>query len=93
MALIEPPPTFAEPVIVDEKTNRGTFNPIWLKWFISLAGTVNAGGGTTLEHNSLGSIQGGTAGQYYHITQTQHTNFFESAEYFLDFGTREVAFN
>lgn len=29
---------------------------------------------TTRAHNNLQSFDGGTAGQYYHLTQTQHTN-------------------
>lgn len=69
----EPPPTYAEVVLVDEVTKKHVFNPIWLKWFIDLAGILSAtgGGGGTILHNSLGSIQGGAANEYYHLTATQ----------------------
>lgn len=41
----EPPPTYAEPVITDEKTKKAVFNPIWLKWFIDVANFISANGG------------------------------------------------
>jgi hypothetical protein len=72
MADLQPPPTFADPVIVDERTKKGRFNPIWLKWFVDLAQTLNDSGGTTIDHNSLGGLQGGTSSQYYHLTSAQH---------------------
>jgi hypothetical protein len=71
----EPPPTYAEVVLVDEVSKKSVFNPIWLKWFIDLAGILSAsgGGGGTLLHNNLGSLQGGAANEYYHLTSTQNT--------------------
>lgn len=69
----EPPPTYAEVVLIDSVTKKHVFNPIWLKWFIDLAGilSVTGGGGGTLLHNNLGSIQGGAANEYYHLTAAQ----------------------
>lgn len=73
MADLQPPPTYANPVLVDERTGEGTFNPLWLKWFVDLAGVINAAGGLTLDHNSLAGLQGGTSGEYFHLTSAQHT--------------------
>lgn len=73
MANFQPPPTYALPVLVDEKTGQSQFNPIWLNWFIDLVGVVNASGGGAgvVQHNSTGGLQGGTANQFYHLTATQ----------------------
>lgn len=73
MAIFQPPPTYAEPVLVDERTRQGKFNPIWLKWFLDLISVLNVAGGSAINHNSTGSIQGGAANQYYHLTQAHHT--------------------
>lgn len=72
-----PPPTYADPVIVDEATNKARFNPIWLKWFVDMAAVISAagGGGGGIFHNLLSGLQGGTAAQYYHMTSTEHTLF------------------
>lgn len=74
-AVFEPPPTWAEVVIIDEKTNKGRFNPVWLKWFVDLIGILNESGiiAGAIPHNNLASIQGGTAGQYYHLTSANFT--------------------
>lgn len=48
MANFQPPPTYALPIDVDEKTGKAQFSPIWLKWFLDLVGILNgigAGGG------------------------------------------------
>lgn len=73
MASFQPPPTYALPVIVDEKTGQSQFNPIWLNWFIDLVGVVNASGGGAgvVQHNNTGGLQGGTANQFYHLTAAQ----------------------
>ena len=69
----QPPPTYADPVIVDEATRKGQFNPLWLKWFLDLSQFINNnGGGSAIQHNSLGGLQGGTANQYYHLNQTTY---------------------
>ena len=70
----QPPPTYADPVVVDEATRKGQFNPIWLKWFLDLSQFINNnGGGNTIQHNSLSGLQGGTANQYYHLTLASYT--------------------
>lgn len=71
----EPPPTYAEVVLVDTVSKKSVFNPIWLKWFIDLAGILSASGGGSgaILHNQTASIQGGTANEYYHLTSAQNT--------------------
>lgn len=74
MSTFQPPPTWANPVLVDETSNQGSFNPIWLKWFVDLVGVLNSlgAGGTSIDHNTLLNLEGG-GGTYYHLTLTQHT--------------------
>ena len=76
MADFQPPPTWALPILVDERTKTTKFNPVWLQWFVDLVAIVNASGGGsgTILHNSTGSLQGGTANEYYHLTSA----FFNS---------------
>ena len=76
MATFSPPPTFAEVAIIDEVTKKAKFNPIWLKWFIDLAQFLTNAGAVsgTVAHNSTSGLQGGTPGQYYHLTLQQETN-------------------
>lgn len=75
MPVYTPPPTYADPVLVDEETGRGQFNPIWLKWFIDLAQFINVnGGGGLIQHNTTGGLQGGGTGEYFHLTAGQHTD-------------------
>lgn len=45
----------------------------WIDWYTKLINQINAG----TAHNVLNSIQGGTANQYYHLTQTQHTDLLD----------------
>lgn len=71
MADVQAPPTYAEVVLIDERTKEARFNPIWLKWFIDIVQTLNTGGGTTIAHNSTTGLQGGTANEYYHLTAAQ----------------------
>lgn len=73
MSDIQPPPTYADPVLIDERTGKPRFNPLWLKWFVDLAELLNDAGGTSLQHNNLGGLQGGQATQYYHLTSTEYT--------------------
>lgn len=75
MAAFQPPPTYADPVVVDEKTKKGKFNPIWLKWFLDLVNFINSsgGGGGAVSHNSTSGLQGGTTNQYYHLTLAEWT--------------------
>lgn len=44
MAVLQPPPTFTDPVRVDETTGRARFSEIWLKWFVDLAALINPTG-------------------------------------------------
>jgi hypothetical protein len=71
----EPPPTYAEVILVDDVSKKSVFNPIWLKWFIDLAGILSASGGGSgaILHNSLSALQGGTASEFYHLTSTQNS--------------------
>ncbi len=75
MSQINPPPTYAEPVVEDEKTKRATFNPIWLKWFLDIAAYISANNGTggTMNHESLAGLQGGAGGEHQHFTTAEHT--------------------
>jgi len=75
MAQFSPPPTYADPVINNEKTGKGQFNPIWLKWFLDITQFVNASGGSTgggIPHNNLTGIQGGGSLERYHLTAAQY---------------------
>lgn len=72
----EPPPTYADPVLVDEKTKKSQFNPIWLKWFVDLTQVLSAfasGSGSGINHNTLAGLQGGMANEYYHLTAASFT--------------------
>ena len=73
----QPPPTWALPVLVDEKTQKSIFNPIWLKWFVDLTSVISSigSGGTAINHNTLTGLQGGGSSQYYHMTSAEYTVF------------------
>lgn len=73
MAEFQPPPTYAEPVLIDEKTGKPRFNPIWLKWFLDMIAIINAAGGGSgsIQHNDTSSLQGGTTNEFYHLTAAQ----------------------
>lgn len=59
MAVLEPPPTYTDPVRVDERTGRARFSEIWLKWFIDLAALINpAGLGTVTSVSGSGGTTG-----------------------------------
>ena len=98
MAVFQPPPTWASPVIVDEVSKKATFNPVWLKWFVDLVGILNAsgGGGGAIQHNSLNGLQGGQANQLYHNTLAENTKVVawtgnSSANLLLPAGTTGIA--
>lgn len=61
---IQPPPTWASPTNPD-----GSFNPVWLQWFLQLTSVINqtSGGTTGIQHNALQGLQGGSSGQFYHL--------------------------
>ena len=43
----------------------------WLDWYTKLINLVNSG---SFPHNSLNGLQGGTSGEYYHLTQSDYTS-------------------
>jgi hypothetical protein len=67
MATFQPVPTYADPVVVDEKTGKSSFNPVWLSWFLTLS---NGGLPSNLNNvtGTLGILNGGTGAQ----TLTNH---------------------
>lgn len=73
MSDFQTPPTFANPIVIDAAGNP-QFNPIWLRWFLDIAAFISSSGGAggSALHNILTDLQGGTANQYYHLTQTQN---------------------
>lgn len=44
-----PPPTYADVVLVDERTRRSQFNPLWLDWFLRLAAFTSPPGGAVTQ--------------------------------------------
>ena len=61
MSTFQPPPTYALPVITDERTGKAIFNPIWLKWFLDLAQGLTAAGAGSGTVSSI-NVSGGTTG-------------------------------
>ena len=76
MAVLQPPPTYTLPVIIDEETGKSQFNPVWLKWFVDLVQVLNdAGGIGGFDHNLLSGLQGGLApSQFYHLDLQDYTD-------------------
>ena len=74
MAVFQPPPTWALPIIEDKATGEYAFNTVWLKWFVDLVGVINASGGGSgaVQHNSTLGLQGGTTNEFYHFTSAQN---------------------
>jgi hypothetical protein len=74
MASFEPPPTYAMPVLINKETGESSFSPLWLKWFLDLTGVLSISGASSggIVHNNLSGLQGGSSGEYYHLTSTQH---------------------
>ena len=61
----QPPPTWALPILVDEKTQKAIFNPVWLKWFVDIS--ANLGSSTSTGGAATGS---GASGSGIPSTQT-----------------------
>jgi hypothetical protein len=64
----QPVPAWAPPLIGDKEVMeqlKVEFNPVWLNWFL----TGQAVDPALLDHNTLNGLQGGIAGQYYHLSQ------------------------
>ncbi len=68
-----PVPTYADPVVVDEKTGKSSFSPVWLDWFLKLSTGGLAG---TVDHNATTNLQGGSPGSYYHLTAAEHAAIY-----------------
>lgn len=50
--------------------------------------------GVANTHNNLAGLQGGTAGEYFHLTSAQHANILDGADYFqISTGRNAVATN
>ena len=78
MATFEPPPTYADPVEVDNKLKPGQpgyskFSPIWLKWFLDFTNFANTtiNKGVTLAT----SIAGGSVNAIVYQSGTNTTAF------------------
>jgi len=41
----------------------------WIDWYTKLKNSIEA---STILHNDLSGLQGGTGGEYYHLTQIQY---------------------
>lgn len=67
----QPVPTYEDPASVNPRTGKFEFSPTWLSWFLSL---TNGSLGGTVQHDDLKGLQGGVAGEFYHLTHTQYTN-------------------
>lgn len=67
----QPVPTYQDPVEVDPKTGKSQFSPTWLSWFLTL---TDGGLGSTVKHNATLGLQGGSSGQYYHLTSAQYNS-------------------
>lgn len=66
-------PVYSKPIEKDQTTGQETFAPVWLQWFLDVARyfTLIGSGGTSIDHNTLSNLQGGSASQFYHLTSAQ----------------------
>lgn len=78
LTVFPPPPTYAEPTIVDNRTGKAQFNPIWLKWFLDVASILSqlavGANAKNIDHEQLADLLGGDGGGHYHLTRTALTN-------------------
>jgi len=74
MATRNPAPTYADPVEVDPRTGKPQFAPIWLKWFLDLAATLEGSGEEGVDHELLTNLLGGAANNHWHLTKAQRDN-------------------
>jgi len=44
MSNFQPPPTWALPIMKDDRTGESIFNPVWLRWFLDLSSGLNDSG-------------------------------------------------
>lgn len=60
-SVFQPPPTWALPILVDEKTQKAVFSPIWLRWFLDFSQSVSASGSGSVQSVVAGyGLTGGT---------------------------------
>ena len=94
------------PTLPPPPTNDQTGSYAWLEWFRQLRNYIATVGsvpwniidfsGSTISdianraHNLLQSIQGGSSGEYYHLTATQHTDLTDGGETTLHTHTPQV---
>lgn len=52
-SVFQPPPTWALPILVDERTGKAIFNPVWLKWFVDLSANLGGAGAGSGSVNSV----------------------------------------
>lgn len=67
MTVGQPEPFFT-PLVVFDSQGRPVFSPLWQDYFLQLAKRAT---GISV-HNDLSGLQGGVAGQYYHLTSAQY---------------------
>ena len=60
-------PPVPNTAIVDDPTA----DAIWHRWFEMLLARITQAG--QILHNTLGGLQGGAVGEFFHLTQSQHT--------------------
>jgi hypothetical protein len=95
MAKFAPAPTFVEPVNFDASLKPGEqgfaeFNSAWTNWFLELVSYLNdAGGIANVVHNNTNNLQGGAAGEYYHLSLTQYLKVSNSG--YLNAYTKSIA--
>lgn len=77
MATRNPAPTYAPPVEVDPRNGQARFAPIWLKWFLDLAATLEGGGTDAVDHEALTGLLGGSANNHWHLTQAQRNDLLD----------------
>ena len=58
MSRFQPPPTYALPVLVDERSQKAIFNPMWLKWFVDFSENLTATGAGTVNSVSVVTANG-----------------------------------
>lgn len=70
MSSFQPPPTYAEVVIVDPVTKKGIFNPIWLNWFLNLVKNLNPSGSGSVTSVTVAAANNGLSAAFANATST-----------------------
>ena len=95
MANFEPPPTYAEPVIIDKGKKYGDpgasrFNPIWLKWFLDF---VNFANKTNSASGTVANITGGAANELLVQSAPNVTSFLAPTTGWLNYNGTSVGWS